>query len=333
MPAGGNWQINDPIGRGKVQVLHVASVKEQSYGVLEEICRLQGLQGDFDIDNCAILAREWRELDMLRSIFEEKGIPVNLHWGRGKGFPSLTRIRENAVLLEYLKQNRLKSIEGSSLFGYLPANSLQDNVWQANMRRLIRDWVEETHDTEQPVSVIEDYLYEALSDQSRSRNLGNGVFLSTVHSVKGLEFDHVFMLGENWQETKGREIEDARRLYYVGMSRARETLHLFSIKDIPNPHILVLSGDFQLSRSLSPVVKRNSANNHYTLLGMKDLYIDFAGMKNENHPSRVAICGLNTGDPLTLEIRNDQVELINDQGVSVGRLSKSARIEWLHAIK
>jgi len=328
LPAGGNWQVNDPIGRGKVQVLHVANVKEQSYGVLEEICRLQGLPGDFDRDNCAVLAREWKELDMLRSIFEEKGIPVNLHWGRGGGFPSLTRIRENAVLLEYLKQNRSKSIEGSCLFDYLPANSRQDNVWQANMRRLISDWVEETHDTEQPVSVIEDYLYEALSDQSRSRNLGNGVFLSTVHSVKGLEFDHVFMLGENWQETHEKEIEEARRLYYVGMSRARATLHLFAIKNIPHPHVLVLTGDFQLSRTLSPVVNYR-ANNHYTLLGMKDLYIDFAGVKKEKHPSRVALSDLNTGDILTLATCNDQVELINDHGVSVGRLSKTARQEWL----
>lgn len=329
VPAGGNWQVNDPIGRGKVQVLHVASVKEQSCGVLEEICRLQGLPGDFDIDNCAVLAREWKELDMLRSIFAEKGVPVNLHWGRGGGFPGLTRIRENAALLEYLKHNRLKSIEGSSLFDYLPGSSLQDNVWQANMRRLISDWVEETHDTEQPVSVIEDYLYEALSDQSRRRNLGNGVFLSTVHSVKGMEFDHVFMLGENWQETHEKEIEDARRLYYVGMSRARETLHLFAIKNISNPHVLVLSGEFQQARTLSPVVKSNRANTHYALLGMKDLYIDFAGVKKENHPSRAAISDLNTGDPVTFEIRSEQVELINERGVAVGRLSKSARMEWL----
>ncbi|MCP4338210.1 MAG: hypothetical protein GY799_04835 [Desulfobulbaceae bacterium] len=29
-------------------------------------------------------------------------------------------------------------------------------------------------------------IYETLADQSRSRNLSNGIFLSTVHSIKGL---------------------------------------------------------------------------------------------------------------------------------------------------
>src|SRR5258707_422703 len=60
-----------------------------------------------------------------------------------------------------------------------------------------------------------------------------GVTLITLHSTKGLEFDHVFLTGmeegicphgRSINEEKG--VEEERRLVYVGMTRARKTLAL-----------------------------------------------------------------------------------------------------------
>src|SRR5216683_1106592 len=60
-----------------------------------------------------------------------------------------------------------------------------------------------------------------------------GVTLITLHSTKGLEFDHVFLTGmeenicphsRSVSEEKG--VEEERRLVYVGMTRARKTLTL-----------------------------------------------------------------------------------------------------------
>jgi DNA helicase II / ATP-dependent DNA helicase PcrA len=60
-----------------------------------------------------------------------------------------------------------------------------------------------------------------------------GVTLITLHSTKGLEFDHVFLTGleqglcphsRSLDEEKG--LEEERRLVYVGMTRARKSLTL-----------------------------------------------------------------------------------------------------------
>ena len=61
----------------------------------------------------------------------------------------------------------------------------------------------------------------------------NVVTLMTIHAAKGLEFDHVFIIGmEEGLFPHSRsmldvsEIEEERRLAYVGMTRARKKLYL-----------------------------------------------------------------------------------------------------------
>ncbi len=328
LPAGGNWQVNDPFTRGKVQRVDVSSRQQQAWVVLEQVQRLQRLHSGFDINACAVLAREWQELDLVRAVFEQEKIPISLNWGRTSGFPRLTKIRENALLLEHLRETRLEIRTASSLLTFVPADMVEDTLWHRNLRRLIGEWREETNDVPQPVSLIEDYFYEALSDQGRSKNLSDGIFLSTVHSIKGMEFDHVFLLGGGWQKKQGLEMEEERRLYYVGMSRARETLHLFNPADMPNPHATTIAGDFLIARNVAPSARKSAITRKYTLLGLGDLFLDFAGIKPVNHQVRRALQKLQAGDRLTLAVRNDQLELVNYEGLAVARLSKSAREQW-----
>lgn len=67
------------------------------------------------------------------------------------------------------------------------------------------------------------------------------VFLSTLHGSKGLEFTSVFLidivedeLPLNLSDLDDYGIEEERRLFYVGITRAKKKLHIFSYKNKNN---------------------------------------------------------------------------------------------------
>ena len=82
---------------------------------------------------------------------------------------------------------------------------------------------------------LEEFLLEIslVSDMEEHKNNNDVVTLMTIHSAKGLEFDHVFIIGleeglfphSNCLDSPD-EIEEERRLCYVAVTRARKTLTL-----------------------------------------------------------------------------------------------------------
>ena len=86
---------------------------------------------------------------------------------------------------------------------------------------------------------LEDFLLEIslISDVEEYKDDDNRVSLMTVHSVKGLEFDYVFIVGleegifphlNSLMETS--ELEEERRLCYVAITRAKKELFLINTK-------------------------------------------------------------------------------------------------------
>lgn len=83
---------------------------------------------------------------------------------------------------------------------------------------------------------IEDYtrrLNEQAKKQSREQE---GILISTMHGVKGLEYDKVYILNVNEGSIPYKKavlesaLEEERRLFYVGMTRARKQLSLCWLK-------------------------------------------------------------------------------------------------------
>lgn len=85
---------------------------------------------------------------------------------------------------------------------------------------------------------IEEYTKE-LKERIRHKNeIPNAVTLSTMHGAKGLEFKVVFIIDANEGITPykkavmDKDIEEERRLFYVGMTRAIDHLYLCSVKNL-----------------------------------------------------------------------------------------------------
>ena len=86
---------------------------------------------------------------------------------------------------------------------------------------------------------LEDFLLEIslISDVEEYKDDPNRISLMTIHSVKGLEFDHVFVVGMEEgifphmnSLMENSEIEEERRLCYVAITRAKDDLHIVNAR-------------------------------------------------------------------------------------------------------
>ena len=79
---------------------------------------------------------------------------------------------------------------------------------------------------------IEEYKETLAEEARRAQQEKSGVTISTLHSVKGLEYDCVYILDVNegvmpyQKAVLTEDIEEERRMFYVGMTRARKQLTL-----------------------------------------------------------------------------------------------------------
>lgn len=83
---------------------------------------------------------------------------------------------------------------------------------------------------------IEDYTKRLNEQAKKQEKETEGVLISTMHGVKGMEFDRVYILNVNEGSIPYKKavlepaLEEERRLFYVGMTRAKKKLTLCYVK-------------------------------------------------------------------------------------------------------
>lgn len=101
--------------------------------------------------------------------------------------------------------------------------------------------ITKSYEEENGVISLDDFLNEVslVSDMSEHQDGANKVNLMTMHAVKGLEFDNVFVIGMEEgvfphynaiNEGGMSAIEEERRLCYVAITRAKKNLYLLNAK-------------------------------------------------------------------------------------------------------
>lgn len=336
-PAGGRWAELDPVTGGRVQVLEVSGPRRQAAALADEIERLRRLDKHLQWSDCAVLARTREALHPVRALLERRGLPVRWPVDRDKA-PPLHRVREIAAFLESLKARGKEQCTAAELLSALQDRFSADreNMWIRLMTDSLVDFQAETADQRQPVARAIEYLYEAFTEQRRDHTLGQGIHLSTVHGAKGMEFNHVFMLDDGWAGGRNLQAaEEERRTYYVGMTRARETLCLLACRGRKNPYVRLLPKDAAVWRLAAGADDASAwgADRRYELLGLQDIYLSFAARYPAQHKVHAHLAKLQPGAAVTLVARGGRVEVMVGEDCCVTQLSKAAANLWSPRLK
>ena len=146
----------------------------------------------------------------------------------------LKEVSQNLTLTELID----KVLDASGMRQELESEgSLEAEVRLENLEEFKS--ITKTFEEREGLVSLEDFLLETtlVSDVEEYKDDPNRISLMTVHSVKGLEFDRVFVVGMEEgifphmnSLMESSEIEEERRLCYVAITRAKEELHLINAR-------------------------------------------------------------------------------------------------------
>jgi ATP-dependent DNA helicase RecQ len=316
--AGGEWARLDPVGKGRVQVLAGGpTMLTQTVVVMEELRRLAGLAPDWDWAQAAVIARDWKSLDPMRSYCEVHGIPVQM---ANEDAAQCWRLRETQQLIGWMHDRAEKLIDCAGISAYLAMQPA--GPWWTLLAEAVDQYALETGGSELPTGHFIEWLAEWGREHRRRQT---GLLLLTAHSAKGLEFDHVAIVDGGWNlGGRNEDIDAPRRLFYVAMTRARKTLALARMQGrhrmleqlVGEPAVLVREDGG------TPEIP-DGLRRRYWPLGLKDVDLSFAGRSPPDASVHRAIAALAAGDALGLRQMGERWELCNSVGHVVGRLAKA----------
>jgi DNA helicase-2/ATP-dependent DNA helicase PcrA len=133
----------------------------------------------------------------------------------------------DSYLKEYAEYRRIKVDDLYDILGELQENAREFKTYE--------DWF--LHMEEFKQGLLE------LSNRQKQKDV-DGVMMTTFHAAKGLEFDVVYILDANEGITPHKkavvseDVEEERRMFYVAMTRTKEYLHVYSVKQRYNKELL-----------------------------------------------------------------------------------------------
>ena len=342
-PPGGDWETLDPVSRGRVQLLPaMPDPIWQAQIAMTELQRLAAFSPNWDWSTCAVIAREWKYLDPVRAFCEVNGIPAQM---ANEAIPSFWHLRETRAFVEWLRGRDNRLVDGAGLCEWSDAQPR--GPWTELLRQALEEHALEAGGAEVPV----DHFIEWLAEWGRDvRRRQRGLLLSTAHRAKGLEFDHIVVLDGGWNKRNvGEDLDAPRRLYYVAMTRARQTLALVRFQGSnrarlparsnlvsepappayveplnPVPYKFPNNGTI-LHREPVAVPKNDmELARQYRRPSLSEVNLGFAGRRHARHPVHRAIGALSPGDRLWTRItETGSWELLDRSGTLVGRLAQA----------
>lgn len=247
------------------------------------------------------------------ALCRQTGIPVQLL--RDGEQLSLHLTRQGQALLELLRGSRRRAarrrivLRAGSLtrwfrrrFGQAAEGPVA-HPFQAALAQFILETESAAPGCERVVADLVESLYEfgAGARTAGARRAHAPLLLMTAHRAKGLEFPHVLVLdGGGWQ---GRG-DDERRLFYVAMTRARDTLTLCERLDGRHPFIRGMDGLTLRTRAPAPP-PGDPLDTRIWQADPSHIVLSWPGRFAPSAPIHRRLAALDVGTPLCLRARAD----------------------------
>jgi ATP-dependent DNA helicase RecQ len=324
-PAGGRWTQLDAVGQGRVRLITApADANRQAQVVFDEIARIRRSDPSVALGTIAVLARTHRSLEPLRALCDLEDVRYEMVSRDGARTQlSLMNSREGRLTADLLRARRSDLLSMPAFRRWLARQVRRQpaNPYWEDLAVAAGEFAESVGTDRLAAAEVTDALYEADVDERRGHQPA-ALKLMTAHSAKGLEFGHVVVMDcADWRWNG----EDERRLLYVAMTRARETLTLMRAEGGRNPYLVDLGtvdGVSDLLPSTRPAHRTDLDREHFTL-GPADVDIGFAGRQEPSNAVHRWIAELAPGDPVIVEGR--QIKTL--EGHVVGRLASKTELQ------
>lgn len=321
-PKGGDWESLDLERGGHVLRLRVedeegARANLQAQAAMTELQRLLSLSAE-EWQGCAVLARTHQYLWPVQAWCEAHGVAYCLAADKDSAL-QLTAQRGFVQTVEHLR-GISEPMDAATAWRRLGEVGLATD-WHGFFATAFEQLTAEFGQCPLGANALIDWLYDYARELRQQPK--QGLYLGTVHSAKGLEFRHVVLLDGGWTAQLDT-VNDERRLYYVGMTRAEQTLTLCEFPG-GNPFSRHLIDEVVVRAFRGELLPE--LDKRYLQLSLKDIDLDFAGRQPPSASIHAALARLEPGDPLVFKAQDDRYLILDAKGQVVGRTARSFKLE------
>ncbi len=276
-----------------------------------------------------ILARTNQEVFALSLLARHRGLDVHPVRRRDIPFPAIREIHD---ILEMLDRDPARLCTGQETCALvqqmIDETEVRNRIWLDHLSGMAREYRDAYPVWRQPLREFREFVWDVSRDLNRfERSLARGVFVSTMHGAKGLEFPAVILTG---QPSSAKEEE--RRLLYVGMTRARDQLALCIAEGHPfrsgieNGAAAAIRIE-RAQHALGVEEERDAASELWEM-GPSEVHLSFPGGKFA-HPRTLECIDALGAKPISLEFGNtrDRIQILAAD-VPVCQLSAKGREKY-----
>jgi len=309
-----------------VQIRTTTSTQSMLKDAPEQAQRL--VQSGMAPHDVCILTRTNQEVFAISLLARRMGVEVHPVRRRTLPFPAIHEIHD---ILALLARNGSCLCTGQEVHDLvlqlIEETTVRNRLWLNHLAVITAEYRDAYPALRRPLQEFCEFTWDISRDLSRfDRSLARGIFISTMHAAKGLEFPTVILAGE---PRASAQPEEERRLYYVGMTRARDRLIVCAPQ--AHPFTSEITGNSankmtiqQVAIQISPEEERDMRSKLWEM-GADDVILSFPAGRSAHVRTLEHIEMLRHVSAVNLEFQDGERIRILANSVPVCQLSAKGR--------